>query len=69
MDEYFCLQVCVCVVCKHVQKPEPETSIKDGWELPHQCWELGPGPLEEQQVLLKLSHVLSPLQWNYFFKV
>jgi hypothetical protein len=30
----------------------PGTGVTDGWELPYGCWELNPGPLEEQQVFL-----------------
>ena len=28
------------------------TEVKDACELPCRCWELNPGPLEEQPVLL-----------------
>jgi hypothetical protein len=38
----------------------PEDPITDGCELPCGCWELNSGPLEEQSVLLPLSHLTSP---------
>jgi hypothetical protein len=43
----FCLYACLCegVV-------SPGTGVTDSCGLPCGCWELNPGPLEEQRVLL-----------------
>lgn len=50
--------MCVCITC--IQCPwspeedvdSPGIGVMDGHELPHGCWELSPGPLQEQQVVL-----------------
>ena len=36
------------------------TEVKDACELPCRCWELNPGPLEEQPVLLTAELSLQP---------
>ena len=36
----------------------PETPVTDGCEPPCVCWELNPGPLEEQPVLLTTKTTL-----------
>lgn len=36
------------------------TVITDGFELPCGCWELKPGPLEEQPLLLTTEPSLQP---------
>ena len=42
----FCLCVCLCECVRY-----PGTEIMDSCELPCGCWELNPGPLEEQPSL------------------
>ena len=42
----FCLDVCLCNLCM--------SGMTDGCKLPHGCWELNLGPLEEQPVLLMI---------------
>jgi hypothetical protein len=43
--------------------------ITDGYDPPCGCWELISGPLEEQSVLLKLSHLSShsPISIYYYY--
>jgi hypothetical protein len=49
VNRVFCLHAYQCTVLeKGIRSP----GITDRYELPCQCWELNPGPLEEQQVLL-----------------
>ena len=43
----FCLDVCLCNLCM--------SGMTDGCKLPHGCWELNLGPLEEQPVLLMIN--------------
>ena len=38
----------------------PGTGVTDSCELPYGCWELNPGPLEEQSVLLTAEPFLQP---------
>jgi hypothetical protein len=38
--------------------------VTDGCELPSGCWELNPGPLEEQQVLLTAEPSYQPWGWG-----
>lgn len=57
----FCLQVCLCATCMQRHWPEEgnvplELELQQGCELPKGCWELSPGPLQEQQ----MSHFSSP---------
>ena len=52
----FCLHVCQCKGVRH-----PETGVTDSYELPRGCWELNPGPLEEQSVLITTEP--SPQAW------
>jgi hypothetical protein len=44
------------------------TGITDGCELPCGSWELNPGPLEKQPVLLTLSDLSSPMN-GYLFDI
>lgn len=48
--------LCALVLCLHVYLCEdvrsPETGVIDICELPTGCWQLNPGPLGEQPVLL-----------------
>jgi hypothetical protein len=39
----------------------PGTGVTGGCELPCECWEMNPGPLEEQPVLLVIESWLYPL--------
>lgn len=43
----FCLHICLCQGVR-----SPGTGVTDSCELPWGCWELNPGPLEEQLVFL-----------------
>lgn len=64
----FCLQVCLCTTCtsdvhtgqKRVSDPS-RPGVTEGCELPCGCWELNPGPLQEQPVLLATEPSLQPL--------
>lgn len=49
----------VCLV--PIKAAFPRIGVMDVCELPGGCWELNPRPLEEQQVLLQLSHLSSSL--------
>jgi hypothetical protein len=42
----------------------PETGVNDSRKLPCGCWELNPGLLEEQLVLLTISSVPFPPNIN-----
>jgi hypothetical protein len=42
-------------------------SVTDDCEPPYRCWELNPGPLQEQQVLLAAEPSLQP--HSFFFKM
>jgi hypothetical protein len=47
------MDICVLTyVCLYEGVISPETGVADGCELPCGCWELNPGPLEEQLVFL-----------------
>ena len=54
----FCLHGCLCSTCVpgvhggQKRDIQPGTGVTDGCELPHKFWDLNPGPLEEQLVLL-----------------
>jgi hypothetical protein len=48
---------CNCLQRHQKRAPNPTS---DGCEPPCGCWELNSGPLEEQSVLLTLSHLSSP---------
>lgn len=47
----------------------PRTGVTNGCEPPCMFWELNPGPLQEQQVLLTVSHLSSPIFMALFFKL
>jgi hypothetical protein len=51
----FCLDLCLCEGVR-----SPGTGIIDNCELPCGCWELNPGPLEEQPVLSTAEPSLQP---------
>ena len=63
---HFTFHMYLCTTC--VQCPEwteedvrsPGVKITDGCDLPYQCWELTPGPLEEQLLLLSTEPSLHP---------
>ena len=44
----------------------PRTGATDSCELPYGLWELNPGPLEKQSVLLTAEHLPSPLKDSYY---
>lgn len=46
-------------VCLREGVRSPETGMTDSYELPCGCWELNPGPLEEQPVVLTTEPSLS----------
>jgi hypothetical protein len=51
-----CMYVCIPHACWCLWRPEegarsPGPGVTDGCELPHEFWELNPGPLKEQLVL------------------
>lgn len=53
----FCLDVCLCTMCKHGTFEGQErvlnpAGVRDSCELPSGCWEQNPDPLQKQQVLL-----------------
>lgn len=53
--------ICVCYTQGSKEGTRsPGMGVTDGCELPHGCWELNPGPLEEQTVLSPLSYLSSP---------
>ena len=56
--------LCALVLCLHVYLCECarslRTGVADGGELPCGCWELNPGSLEEQLVLLTAEPSLQP---------
>lgn len=39
---------------------DPLELVIDGCQIPHGCWELKQSPLEEQPVIVTLSHLSSP---------
>ena len=51
-------------MCIGVKVRPPATGSSDSCELPYGCWELNPGPLEEQSVLLTTEPSLQP---HFFF--
>jgi hypothetical protein len=63
-----CMYVCmmyVCVLCACLVVIEegtrfPKTGVTDGSEPPCWCWELNPGPLQEQTALLTTEPSLQP---------
>jgi hypothetical protein len=73
-----CVCVCVCVREREREKGRereregereyvafPGTEVTDNCELSHGCWELNPGPLEEQPVLLTAEPSLQPLEFLF----
>lgn len=53
----------MCVQCSQRSEEAigpPETGAMDSCELPHGCWNLNPGPLQEQLVSFPLSHGCRP---------
>jgi hypothetical protein len=61
----FCLHVCmyVCMYTMHMFRVQkrvsgPESRVTDSCVLPCGCWEVGQGPLQEQQVLLPFESSL-----------
>jgi hypothetical protein len=56
----FCLRVCLC---KGVGSPG--TGVIDGCEQPYGYWDLNPGPLEEQPVLLTAEPSLQPCKHSF----
>lgn len=60
MCMYQCLHVCLaCLVPKEARRGvrSPSARVMGNCDLPHGCWELNPDPLQEQLVLLPLSHL------------
>jgi hypothetical protein len=51
-----------CLACMYEDVESPGTGVTDSCELPCRCWELKPGPLEAQSVLLTVDSSLQ-LQW------
>ena len=51
---FACVSVCLCVRF-------PGTGITENCELPCRSWELNPGPLKKQPVLLTTEPSLQPL--------
>jgi hypothetical protein len=47
-------------VFRHTRKGYQSDAIPDGCEPPCGCWELNPGPLEQQSVLLTAESPLQP---------
>jgi hypothetical protein len=62
----FCLLIYLCTNCvQGLRRPEESigssgTGAIDVGESPCGCWELNPGPLEEQSVLLSADSSLQP---------
>ena len=58
------MYVCALQVCNphsgQKRASDPQYRITDGCELPCGCWELNPGPLEEQLVILTIEQSLQP---------
>lgn len=65
-----CVSVFACMYVNasyvHLKSEEgirsPKTGVMDGCELPCGFWELNPGPLQDQLVLLLLSHLPESIQ-------
>ena len=55
----FCLPVCLYTTSKEGIR-SPRTGVTDSYELLCGCWELNPGPLEEQLVILTIELSLEP---------
>lgn len=55
-----CVRMSVHYVCAVPIEEEDGTWITDNHELPRGFWEWNPGPPQEQQVLLTVSHLSSP---------
>ena len=47
-----CMGLLLMYICARRGRQIPGTGVTDSCELPCGCWELNPGPLEEQPVLL-----------------
>lgn len=63
------MSVCLLCVCLWISKEDarsPGTGAEDGCELPGRFWELDPGFLEEQLVLLIIGPSLQ--LWQQSFK-
>jgi hypothetical protein len=63
-----CAFVFYLLVCVGVGVRSSGTGVADSCELPCGYWQLNPGPLEEQPVLLPLSQLSSP-HFHFFFPV
>ena len=56
-------EIVLCVQCLGRSEGHtrfPETAVTDTCELPCGCWELSPGPLDQQPVLLTTEPSLQP---------
>ena len=55
-----CLSAHQCVTCSQARGRRHWILLgMDGCELPRECWELNPGPLQKQQSSFLLSHLSS----------
>ena len=65
------LSLCVSVI--HMGAVEaPQTGVTSGYGSLCRCWELNPGPLEEQSVVFTIAHSLQPqtaLLWTFLGSV
>lgn len=61
-----CILGSTCVLgASRNQKSVRSPRDGDGCELPCGCWELNPGPLQEQQMLFNHQGHLSGFSWNF----
>ena len=61
----FSLHVCLCEGVRSSETGVTGTGVTDSCELPHGFWELNPGPLEEQSVLLTTKQSLQTSGLNF----
>lgn len=57
---FACMHVCHMHVWYSQDVGFPGNSIKDGCKVSRICWELSPGPLQEQQMLLTTDRAIFP---------
>jgi hypothetical protein len=71
--EYFvCMYICATYLCNSIRGQKrasdcPGAGVTSSYELTWGCWELNPGPLQEQQVLLTTASVFDNRNPNIFW--
>lgn len=61
----FCPTIYLCTMYMQDPQSEQRARVTDGHELPYRCWELNPGLLEEQPVVLATEVSFLPHAFSF----